>query len=35
MDQGRIGRMAKLVALAAKYKIDILGPLPEEVDVRP
>ena len=23
--------MAKLVALAAKYKIDILGPLPEEV----
>jgi len=25
--------MARLVALAAKYKIDILGPLPEEVDV--
>ena len=27
--------MTKLVALAAKYKIDILGPLPEEADVRP
>jgi quercetin dioxygenase-like cupin family protein len=27
--------MTKLVALAAKYKIDILGPLPEETDVRP
>lgn len=26
--------MAKLVALAAKYKIDILGPLPEEAGVR-
>jgi quercetin dioxygenase-like cupin family protein len=26
--------MAKLVALAAKYKIDVLGPLPEEAGVR-
>jgi quercetin dioxygenase-like cupin family protein len=26
--------MAKLVALAAKYKVDILGPLPEEAGVR-
>ena len=25
--------MAKLVALAAKYKIDVLGPLPEEAGV--
>jgi hypothetical protein len=25
--------MAKLVALAAKYSIDILGPLPEQTDL--
>jgi len=33
MSPGAPPDMARLVELAAKYKIDILGPLPEEVDV--